>query len=58
MTYDHCPTCGCSDLEVVSHTSWNSTIYRCEDCGCEFEIDDDMFGYNPSWGWRDAVDEE
>lgn len=48
MAYDYCPRCRCSDIEEVRHTSWNSTIYRCEDCGNEFEIDDDMFGYNPN----------
>ena len=58
MTYDHCPRCGCSDIDAIRHTSWNSTIYRCEDCGYECEIDDDMFGYNTSWGWQDAVEED
>ena len=58
MSYDHCPRCGSYDTEEVRHTSWNSTIYRCEDCGYEFEVDDDMFGYNTGWGWQDAVDED
>lgn len=58
MTYDHCPRCSSYDYTVVRHTGYGSTIYRCEDCGYEFEIDDDMFGYNTTWGWQDAVDEE
>ena len=53
MTYDHCPICGSHDFEEVRETSHNSTICRCEDCGYEFEIDNDMFGYNTSWGWND-----
>lgn len=58
MTYENCPRCGSSDVEEVRHTSWNSTIYRCEDCGREFEVDDDMHGNNSGWGWQDTVDED
>ena len=58
MSYDHCPSCGSSDIEEICRTSWNSSLCRCEDCGREFEIDNDMYGYDPSWGWQDAVDEE
>ena len=57
MAYNHCPHCGSTDSEIVRTTSWNSTIYRCEDCDYEYEIDNDMYGYDPNWGWRDAVDE-
>ena len=58
MTYDHCPRCASRDFREVRHTSSHSTIYKCEDCGYEFEIDDDMYGNDTSWGWRDAIDED
>ena len=58
MTYDHCPRCGSYDIEEVRHTSYRSTIYRCEDCEYEFEIDDDMFGYDTNEGWLYPVEEE
>lgn len=58
MSYDYCPICGSRDLEEVSHTSYGSTIFECEDCGYEVEVDDDLIGYDTSWGWQDAVDEE
>lgn len=51
MTYDHCPNCGSYDFKATRRTSHNSTIYRCEDCGYEFEIDNDMYGNDSSWGW-------
>lgn len=58
MTYDHCPKCGSYDFSEVGKTSHNSTVYECEDCGYEFEIDDDMFGYDTLGGWYCTVDDE
>ena len=58
MSYDYCPRCGSYDCTDVRHTGYGSTVYQCEDCGYEFEIDDDEYGNNSSWGWQTAVDED
>lgn len=59
MTYDHCPNCGSGDISEVDHdSSCHSTTYCCDDCGYEFEIEDDLFGYDTSWGWQDSVEED
>ena len=56
MTYDHCTICGSHDYTVLRHNdSCNSTIYHCEDCGYNFEIDDDLFGYDTMWGWESLL---
>lgn len=56
--YSHCARCGSSDVTEIGHSS-GVTYFRCEDCGNEFECDDDYIDYDSSWGWhRDGVSED
>ena len=55
--YEYCPICDCRDIRKVSQHCGYAT-FQCEDCGYQFDIDDDYLDYEYGEDGHKDVDEE